>query len=321
MTHDFGEHTNRYAAAEQGESRRSRAAAWFEALRDRLCSAFESIEDELTEGPYADRPPGRFVRRAWERPDDSGGGAVGPPIMHGRVFEKVGVNVLGGPWPAVRVVPQGDPGAGEDGRFWASGISLVAHMQNPLVPAAHMNTRYIATRVGWFGGGADLTPTFADEDDTATFHSALRDACAAHDADYIRASRTGAIGISICRIATRPAVSEAYSMTGSTPAIGRRTSPSRAMSATPFSASIPDRAPPLRRAVDRGTTADPTAPPRAIRGVQPAIRSRNGLRPKDRRRRGGDPDVVAATGGVALIDRGGSGQQSPEEGEPCRARE
>ena len=185
MSSDTGEDANRDTAADPGESRRSRAAAWFEALRDRLCGVFEAIEDELTEGPYADRPPGRFVRRAWDRPDDSGGGGGGvSAIMHGRVFEKVGVNVSVVHGQLSESFRREIPGAEEDGRFWASGISLVAHMQNPLVPAAHMNTRYIATRVGWFGGGADMTPTFADDEDTQAFHAALRHACEAHSADY-----------------------------------------------------------------------------------------------------------------------------------------
>ncbi len=169
--------------------RQARAVAWFATLRDRLCAAFEAIED-AQDGPLADRPPGRFERRCWQRDagtvgqtdGDAGGGEMA--ILRGRVFEKVGVNVS-----TVQGVFSEDfrkqiPGAEADGRFWASGISLVAHLQSPLVPAAHMNTRHIVTRRGWFGGGADLTPMVPDETDTQDFHAALQAACDAHGADY-----------------------------------------------------------------------------------------------------------------------------------------
>lgn len=161
--------------------------AWFESLRDRLCAAFEAIEDDLT-GPGSDLPPGRFERKPWRRVDteggseDGGGGVMA--ILHGRVFEKVGVNVStvhGTFSPEFR---GSIPGAAEDGRFRACGISLVAHLRSPLVPAAHLNTRHIATRQSWFGGGADLTPAFPDAQDTADFHAALRQACDTHGADY-----------------------------------------------------------------------------------------------------------------------------------------
>jgi coproporphyrinogen III oxidase len=165
---------------------REQAAAWFRALRDRICSAFERIEDELS---GSDRPAGRFERKAWERPDaetgDGGGGEMS--IMRGRVFEKVGVNIStvhGVFSPEFR---KSMPGASEDGRFWASGISLVAHMHSPLVPAVHMNTRHIVTSKAWFGGGADLTPSFPDAEDTERFHAALRAACESSPAgDYPR---------------------------------------------------------------------------------------------------------------------------------------
>lgn len=162
------------------ENRQARAVAWFEKLRDRLCSAFEALEDGLT-GPLDDRPPGRFVRTAWDRP--GGGGGV-MALMHGRVFEKVGVNVSCVYGTFSEEFRTSIPGAAADGRFWAAGVSLVAHMQNPHVPAAHLNTRHIVTSRAWFGGGADLTPAVPDESDTATFHAALRAACDAHDPDY-----------------------------------------------------------------------------------------------------------------------------------------
>jgi coproporphyrinogen III oxidase len=167
------------------EQHKARAAAWFAELRDRICAAFESLEDELT-GTHSDMPAGRFERKEWKRPDSEGGHGGGGvmSIMRGRVFEKVGVNIStvhGFFSPEFR---KNMPGAAEDGRFWAAGISLVAHMRSPLVPAVHMNTRHIVTSIGWFGGGADLTPMFPASLDAADFHAALKGACDAHGADY-----------------------------------------------------------------------------------------------------------------------------------------
>ncbi|WP_207483364.1 oxygen-dependent coproporphyrinogen oxidase [Arenibaculum pallidiluteum] len=168
------------------EDRKARASAWFAELRDRICAAFERIEDDLSGGPHGPLAPGRFERKAWTRPDPEGGEGGGGvmSIMRGRVFEKVGVNVStvhGTFSPEFR---QQIPGAAETGRFWASGISLVAHMRSPLVPAVHMNTRHIVTSTAWFGGGADMTPAFPDAADTADFHAALKAACDRHDPAY-----------------------------------------------------------------------------------------------------------------------------------------
>ena len=172
--------------------RRALAQAWFETLRNRLCAAFEAIEDELAAAGPADAeapPPGRFRRSPWSRPDEAGeaeGGGGVMAVLHGRVFEKAGVNVstvFGTFSPEFR---RQIPGAAADGRFWASGVSLVVHPRSPLVPAAHMNTRHLITSRAWFGGGADLTPIFPDRHrrDAADFHAALKTACDACDPAY-----------------------------------------------------------------------------------------------------------------------------------------
>jgi coproporphyrinogen III oxidase len=169
------------------DSDKSRARAWFEELRERICATFETIEREYT-GQLAHLPPGKFERKAWSRPqengEDAGGGVMA--LMKGRVFEKVGVNVSTVYGRFAPDFAKTIPGTERDPRFWASGISLVAHMQSPHVPAVHMNTRHIVTTQGWFGGGADLTPMFPAEQDARDFHAALQHACDAHGADYYK---------------------------------------------------------------------------------------------------------------------------------------
>ena len=166
--------------------RKKTASAWFELLRNEICDAFEAIERDH-QGPLADCEPGRFVQTAWTRDETGSGGGGVMAVMKGRVFEKVGVNISTVEGTFSEAFRKEIPGAAEDGRYWASGISLVAHMHSPLVPAAHMNTRHIVTRKAWFGGGGDLTPTYPDTEDTQQFHAAFRQACEAHTvADYDR---------------------------------------------------------------------------------------------------------------------------------------
>ena len=161
---------------------KEQVSAWFTALRDDICATFETLEEALEGGPLANETPGRFTRKKWDH-TEGGGGEMS--IMHGRVFEKVGVNIS-----TVYGIFSEDfrtqiPGASDnDGGFWASGISLVAHMQSPLVPAVHMNTRMIVTAKSWFGGGMDLTPMIHDEQDATAFHTALKACCDRHNPGY-----------------------------------------------------------------------------------------------------------------------------------------
>ncbi len=177
---------NSPACPASSSEKRAHAAQWFAELRDQICAEFEKIEDELEKAApvlAAGRPAGRFERQAWQRPEKDGGGGV-MALMRGRVFEKAGVNVSavhGEFSPEFRAQI---PGAADDPRFWAGGISLVAHPRSPKVPAVHMNTRYIVTTRAWFGGGADLTPMTPVEDDTRDFHAAMKSACDMHGPDY-----------------------------------------------------------------------------------------------------------------------------------------
>lgn len=162
------------------------ASAWFRDLRDQIVTAFEALEEQAA----GEAPAGRFEVRETTRDGGAGGGGLMSVMRGGRVFEKVGVNVSTvhgtlGEAAQSAMAARGVPGIEADPRFWASGISLVAHMQNPHTPAVHMNTRMFWTPgAWWFGGGADLNPCIEYEDDTAHFHATLRAACDAHDPGY-----------------------------------------------------------------------------------------------------------------------------------------
>ena len=162
------------------QTEKAQAAAWFRELRDQIVAAFEGLEDSHDTGPMADATPGRFDVKTTQRASDDGsdaGGGLMSVMRGGRVFEKVGVNVSEvygtlAPPAQKAMAARGVPGMEEDPRFWASGISLVAHMQNPHAPAVHMNTRMFWTpNAWWFGGGSDLNPCLEYDEDTAHFHA------------------------------------------------------------------------------------------------------------------------------------------------------
>lgn len=156
------------------------ASLWFKTLQEEICRSFEVIEMEYAEKLELSGPMPKFETKTWDHPQGGGGASC---LMTGRVFEKVGVNFSKVFGEFSEEFRKEVPGASENPSFWASGISLVAHMRSPLVPAVHMNTRYIVTQQDWFGGGADLTPYFPNEGDTIAFHHALKEACDAHGSD------------------------------------------------------------------------------------------------------------------------------------------
>lgn len=167
------------------ETKKARAKAWFESLRDQICAAFEQLEDEAPADLYPGAP-GRFEKKPWDRAA-GGGGVMG--MMHGRLFEKVGVHVSTVHGTFTPEMAKNMPGADADPRFFATGISLIAHMVSPRVPAVHMNTRFIATTKSWFGGGGDLTPLLGyqrqqDFPDAIDFHAAYQRACDKYDPDW-----------------------------------------------------------------------------------------------------------------------------------------
>ncbi|MDA8637275.1 oxygen-dependent coproporphyrinogen oxidase, partial [Rhodospirillales bacterium] len=173
---------NQNDVANYGDAHKKQATDWFAELRDRLCGRLEELEQIATPQALNEAiEPKTFERTSWERP--GGGGGKMAVLREGRIFEKAGVNVSVVHGEFSEEFRERMPGAKEDPRFWAAGISVVVHPRSPLVPIAHMNTRMIVTTQGWFGGGGDLTPVFPEDAETARFHKAFKDACDTHDTD------------------------------------------------------------------------------------------------------------------------------------------
>lgn len=166
------------------DTEQNRTREWFESLRDRICASFEAIEEDAARA--AGTAPARFEYTSWERPDVDGtpGGGGTRGLIKGLVFEKAGVNISTVSGSFSPEFARTIHGADNDPRFYATGISLVAHMANPHVPAVHMNTRFLTTTKRWFGGGADLNPSLPYDDDTRDFHDAMRQSCDAHDPEH-----------------------------------------------------------------------------------------------------------------------------------------
>ena len=173
-----------------------RAEAWFTELRNQICKAFEFLETHQSDGPFVSMAPGKFEQKETKREtrfkEDAGGGVMSI-MREGRLFEKVGVNIstvfgnLGEAAQKSISARRKVPGLKNDPRFWASGISLVAHMRSPKTPAVHMNTRMFWTpNDWWFGGGTDLNPMVENSEDTEFFHSELKKACDIHDKTYYK---------------------------------------------------------------------------------------------------------------------------------------
>jgi coproporphyrinogen III oxidase len=168
------------------DEKKERAVRWFQELQNQICDEFTAIENEgvpedSEQEGLSDLPAGRFQEKKWNR---EGGGGGRMRVMNGRIFEKVGVNTSVVHGELSEEFRASIPGASENGKFWAAGISVVVHPQNPFVPAAHMNTRYIFTSKSWFGGGGDLTPIRPAVRESQKFHADLKQACDNYNKEY-----------------------------------------------------------------------------------------------------------------------------------------
>jgi len=161
------------------ETEKQTSLKWFRDLRDNIVKTFEQIENEARSDSIL--PEAKFERKNWVR-DGGGGGEIS--IMRGHIFEKVGVNISTVYGELSEEFRSNIPGTEKNSSFWASGISVVAHMQSPLIPAVHMNTRHIVTTKRWFGGGADITPSIENDEQVRDFHKALREACDRYNPEY-----------------------------------------------------------------------------------------------------------------------------------------
>ena len=276
------------------ETRQRVAEAWFAALQHRLIAAMETLESECPlHAP--DAAPGRFGIEPWSRVDRSGapGGGGRTAILRGRLFEKMGVHVSTVFGTFAPEFAKQIPGADHDPRFWAAGLSVIAHPCNPNVPTAHLNTRFVVTSKAWFGGGADLTPTLEarrrdDDADAVLFHDGLRAACARHasvashqrfkawcDEYFFLPHRGEPRGIG--------GIFYDYIDAGDEAAFAAGLAFSRDVGETFLSLYGDDRAPQLRRAVERGRARGTARPPWSLRRVQPSLRPRHDFRSEDRR--------------------------------------
>ena len=294
------------------EARQRVAQAWFEALQRRLIAAMESLEDACPL-PASGAAPGRFVIEPWRRVDRSGapGGGGRSATLRGRLFEKMGAHVSTVHGTFAPEFAKQIPGADADPRFWAAGLSVIAHPWNPNVPTAHMNTRFVVTSKAWFGGGADLTPVLdarrrADDPDARLFHERLRAACERHsdvashdrfkawcDEYFFLPHRGEPRGIG--------GIFYDYLDSADAPAFAAGLAFSRDVGEIVRRALCRDRPAQFRHAVERSGARGATRPPRPLRRVQPALRPRHDIRSEDRRQRRFDPVVNAAAGPLALM--------------------